>query len=326
MPDDSTTSRVLRLLTLLQSHQFWTGPELAARLGVSDRTLRRDIDRLRDLDYRVSASRGVAGGYQLERGSELPPMIFTSDEAIAIALALQGAVASTSIAGIADITVAAFAKLEQVLPSRLRNRVRALRASAVSTAPITTESLVDADLLAVLALACRDSEVLRFRYTSGDGAESSRRAEPLQLVQHAGRWYLVAWDLERADWRSFRVDRLTSLAPTARRTVPRPLPTGVTAATLVAGGTARVAARASHAASIRIAAPFDEVSDYLSEYTTGLEPDGSAHTRWTIRHDRLEVLAGALAWLPWPFEVVEGDELAEFVRVFAVRLAASVGD
>jgi predicted DNA-binding transcriptional regulator YafY len=326
MPDDSTTSRVLRLLTLLQSHQFWSGPELASRLGVSDRTLRRDIERLRDLDYRVRASRGVAGGYQLERGAELPPMIFTSDEAIAIALALQGAVASTSIAGIADITVAAFAKLEQVLPSRLRNRVRALRASAVSTAPIATESLVDADLLAVLALACRDSEVLRFRYTSGKGAGSSRRVEPLQLVQHARRWYLAGWDLDRGDWRSFRVDRIAALAPTARRTAPRGLPPGVDAAGLVARGTTEAAARATHVAIIRIVAPFPEVSDYLSEYTTGLEPDGAVHTRWTIRSERLEVLAGALAWLPWRFEVVDGDALAEYLRGFAARLDESIRD
>jgi predicted DNA-binding transcriptional regulator YafY len=324
MPEETTTSRVLRLLTLLQSHRFWPGPELAARLGVSERTLRRDIDRLRDLDYRVEATRGVAGGYQLQPGSDLPPLIFTSDEAIALAVALQAAVSTTSLAGVADLTVAAFAKLEQVLPSRLRERVRAMRASAVSTAPIASGSLVDPDLLAVLALACRDGEVLRLAYRAGDGAESKRRVEPAHLVQHARRWYLLCWDLERQDWRSFRVDRIQDVQPTLRRVPPRSLPDGLDAAGFIIrtlGG----AVAPTYVATVRIEVPVDVAVGYLGDYTSGLEADGDGHTRWTIRSDRLEVLTGALTWLPWPFEVVDSPELASYLRRFADRSIAATG-
>jgi predicted DNA-binding transcriptional regulator YafY len=323
MADDSTTSRILRLLTLLQSHQFWLGRDLAERLGVSSRTLRRDIDRLRDLDYRVNAVRGASGGYQLESGSELPPMIFSSDEAVALALALQAAVSTTSIAGIGDITIAAFAKLEQVLPARLRSRVSALQATAVSTAPITTESLVDADALAVLALACRDSEALRLGYTAGDGTTTRRRVEPHRLVQHGRRWYLVCWEIERADWRTFRVDRIAAITHTARRVTPRVLPDGMDATTYVARATSG-ATPASFSATIRIAAPHTHAVAYLGDYTTGLEPDGDDHTRWLIRSDRLEILAGALTWLPWDFELQEGAELRGFLRGFSSRLSEAI--
>jgi predicted DNA-binding transcriptional regulator YafY len=321
MSDETTTSRVLRLLTLLQSHRFWPGPELAERLGVSERTLRRDIERLRELDYRVEAVRGVAGGYQLQPGSDLPPLIFTSDEAIALAVALQAAVATTSLAGMTDLTVAAFAKLEQVLPSRLRDRVRAVRASAVSTAPIGTDSGVDPDLLAVLAMACRDHEMLRLSYRAGDGTESRRRVEPTHLVQHSRRWYLLCWDLERQDWRSLRVDRIGDVQPTARRVPPRSLPEGLDPAGFIIralGG----AVAPSYVATIRIEAPLAVAVDYLGDYTSGLEADGPDHTRWTIRSDRLEVLTGALTWLPWDFEVLEAPELAAFVQRFADRVRA----
>jgi predicted DNA-binding transcriptional regulator YafY len=320
MPE-TTTSRVLRLLTLLQSHRFWPGPELAVRLGVSERTLRRDIERLRELDYRVEAVRGVAGGYQLQPGSDLPPLIFTSDEAIALAVALQAAVSTTSLAGAAELTVAAFAKLEQVLPSRLRDRVRAVRASAVSTAAIGTESGVDPDMLAVLAMACRDHEVLRLTYRAGDATQSRRRVEPGHLVQHSRRWYLLCWDLERQDWRSFRVDRIGDVQPTARRTPSRSLPDGLDPAGFVIralGG----AVSASHVATIRIAAALSVALDYLGDYTSGLEAAGPDHTLWTIRSDRLEVLAGALTWLPWDFEILDAPELTSFLLRFAGRILA----
>jgi predicted DNA-binding transcriptional regulator YafY len=322
MSHETTTSRVLRLLTLLQSHRFWPGPELAERLGVSERTLRRDIERLRELDYRVDAARGVAGGYQLQPGSDLPPLIFTSDEAIALALALQAAVSTTSLAGVADLTVAAFAKLEQVLPSRLRDRVRAVRASAVSTAPIGTDSGVDPDLLAVLAMACRDHEVLRLAYRAGDGAESRRRVEPAHLVQHSRRWYLLCWDLERQEWRSFRVDRIGDVQRAARRVPPRSLPDRLDPAAFIIralGG----AVAPSYVATIRIAVELAVAVDYLGDYTTGLEADGPDHTRWTIRSDRLEVLTGALTWLPWDFEILDAPELVAFLRRFADRIGAA---
>lgn len=322
MADDTTTSRVLRLLTLLQSHRFWPGPDLAERLGVSERTLRRDIERLRELDYRVEALRGAAGGYQLQAGSDLPPLIFTSDEAIALAVALQSAVATASIQGAADLMVAAFAKLEQVLPSRLRDRVRAMRMSAVSTAPVSAGPAVDPERLAILALACRDGEILRLSYTAADGSPSRRRVEPLHLVQHARRWYLVCWDLDRSDWRTLRVDRIDSIDPTFRRVLPRDLPDGMDAAAFVTRslGTAR-----TFEATVRIAAPLAATDEYLGDYTHGLAADGPGHTLWTIRDDRLEVLAGALTWLPWEFEIVEGEELRSFLRGFAARVGTALG-
>jgi predicted DNA-binding transcriptional regulator YafY len=321
MADETTTSRVLRLLTLLQSHRFWPGPELAERLGVSERTLRRDIDRLRELDYRVEAMRGATGGYQLQAGSDLPPLIFTSDEAIALAVALQSTVATASLQGATELTVAAVAKLEQVLPSRLRERVRAMRASAVSTAPVSAGAAVDPERLAVLALACRDSEVLRLSYTAADGSPSRRRVEPRQLVQHGRRWYLVCWDVERDDWRTLRVDRIEAVDPTLRRVPARELPDGMDAAAFV---TRSLGAARTYAATVRIGAPLATTEEYLGDYTHGLVADGPGHTLWTIRDDRLEVLAGALTWLPWEFEIVEGEELRTFLTSFVSRMALSL--
>ena len=201
------TERALLLLSLLQTHRFWPGEELTGRLGVSARTLRRDVDRLRSLGYPVDATPGSGGGYRLAAGAHLPPLLLDDDEAVAIAVGLRSA-ASASIDGMEDIALRALAKLEQVLPDRLRRRVLAVHTNVASLQWSDGGPVVDAEALAVLALACRDREQVRFDYRRRDGDDSSRLVDPYQLVSTGRRWYLVAWDVRRDDWRTFRLDRL----------------------------------------------------------------------------------------------------------------------
>src|SRR4051795_6566760 len=215
-----TSSRLLELLSLLQVRREWTGPELADRLEVGVRTVRRDMERLRRLGYPVSATRGVSGGYRLGAGAQLPPLLLDEEEAVAVAVGLRTA-ASVGVAGIEETAVRALAKLEQVLPSRLRRRVNALGAATVPYPG--TGPAVDPETLAAIATACRDSERLRFAYRSHDGTSTRRLVEPHRLVHTGRRWYLVAYDTDRADWRTFRVDRIER-ATTDRRFVPREPP------------------------------------------------------------------------------------------------------
>ena len=200
-----TSARLLALLSLLQVRREWTGDELADRLEVGPRTIRRDVDKLRSLGYPVESARGVAGGYRLGAGGELPPLLLDDAEAVAVAVGLRTA-ASGSIAGIEETSVRALAKLEQVLPDRLRRRVRAL--GDVTSAFSFEQPQIDADLLAEVAGACRDSVQLRFAYVAGDDRSSQRQTEPTAVVYSGHRWYLVAFDLDRDDWRTFRVDRI----------------------------------------------------------------------------------------------------------------------
>jgi predicted DNA-binding transcriptional regulator YafY len=220
----NTSSRMLRLLSLLQTHRYWPGGELADRLGVSVRTLRRDIDRLRELGYPVEAQRGVDGGYQLAAGAALPPLVVDDEEAVALAVGLQAG-AQSAVEGIAESSVRVLAKVVAVMPARLRRRVEALRAMTV---PLdwqnSSEAGVDPGVLTTVALACRDSERLRFSYRAADGEHTDRDVEPHRLVRLGRRWYLVAYDLARHDWRSFRVDRLAAPGGTGARFRPRDLP------------------------------------------------------------------------------------------------------
>src|SRR5881296_978277 len=200
-----TSGRLLELLSLLQARRDWPGSELADRLEVSGRTIRRDVDRLRVLGYPVESLTGPGGGYRLRAGSAMPPLLLDDDEAIAIAVGLRTA-ARASVTGIEETAVRALVKLEQVLPAHLRRRVSAL-GSATITLPVTGPT-VDPQHLTVIAAACRDSECLRFAYRSRDGTDSRREVEPHSLVNHGRRWYLVAWDRGRQDWRTFRIDRM----------------------------------------------------------------------------------------------------------------------
>jgi predicted DNA-binding transcriptional regulator YafY len=216
----ATSSRLLRLLTLLQSRRDWTGRELAESLDVTPRTVRKDVERLRSLGYPVEARPGVAGGYRLGVGGSLPPLLLDDDEAVAIAVSLRSA-ASGPIAGIEDVSVRALMKIEQLLPSHVRHRVRAFRSAL---AVPSHGPAVDPEVLTRVAAAARDRELLRFDYTTQDGPILHRRAEPHRLVHHLGRWYLLAWDHDRDDWRTFRLDRMRPRSPNGPRFPLRPMP------------------------------------------------------------------------------------------------------
>jgi len=224
----ATTSRTLELLSLLQSHRHWSARELVDRLGVSDRTLRRDVERLRELGYGIESMRGSAGGYRLEAGTGLPPLLLSDDEGVAIAVGLRSQ-ATAGLRGAEHTTLSALAKIEQVLPPALRRRIDALQSHATVGAggrdgtAGRSAPVVDAELLGLLALGCRDSERLRFTYTDAAGETSSRVVEPYRLVPVARRWYLLAWDRGRDDWRTFRLDRIADVFQTRVRFEPRPM-------------------------------------------------------------------------------------------------------
>src|SRR5215468_5749202 len=213
-----TSARLLRLLSLLQGRRDWTSAELATRLGVTTRTIRNDVGRLRGLGYPVDARAGVAGGYRLGTGGTLPPLLLDDEEAVAVAIGLRTA-AGGSVAGIEETSVRALAKLQQMLPARLRRRVSALGSYAL---PVPSPGpRVDPDVLTVIAAACRDHELLRFDYTAHSGAVSRRSVEPYRLVNDRRRWYLVAWDTDREGWRTFRADRIQLRTRPARALCPR---------------------------------------------------------------------------------------------------------
>src|SRR5271165_4548736 len=213
-----TSARLLGLLSLFQAQRYWSGAELSERLEVTARTLRRDVDKLRSLGYPVNSTSGTAGGYQLGAGATLPPLLLDDDEAVAVAVGLRTA-ASGTVAGIEEASVRALSKLQQVLPVRLRSRVRALHAFILPLA--NTGPTVNAEALSKIAGACRDYERLRFRYRNRDAVESVREVEPHRLVHTGRRWYLAAWDAGRENWRTFRVDRIEPPISTGQRFNPR---------------------------------------------------------------------------------------------------------
>ena len=213
------SGRLLTLLSLLQARRDWPGESLANRLGVSRRTVRRDVDRLRELGYPVQTTKGPAGGYRLAPGSDLPPLLFDDEQAVAVAVALQ--TATLGVTGVQEAAVRALATIRQVMPSRLRHRVDALQVLAVPTS--SPAATVDPEVLLQVGACCRDHQVLRFDYVNKEGAGSLRRVEPHRLVSRGGRWYAVAWDLDRAAWRTFRVDRMRPRTPVGPRFAPREL-------------------------------------------------------------------------------------------------------
>ncbi|SDS81342.1 helix-turn-helix transcriptional regulator [Microlunatus soli] len=314
------TARALRLLTLLQTHRFWSGPDLAERLEVSERTLRRDVDRLRELGYRVAAHPGAYGGYQLESGDNLPPLLINDDEAVAIAVGLRTA----AVQGVGDgehTSLSAMAKLEQVLPRNLRRRVSALQQYTIPA--VRADAQVQADVLATLALGCRDHERLRFGYTSAHGVQSRRLVEPHSLVPRERRWYLIAWDVDRDDWRTFRIDRLADLAPTGVRVAPREL-SPQAAAELVTVSVGSGPQRFN--ATVRMRATMEQVLSYFGVWASGSSagPDGTVD--WPIGGSSIHEMLMALLWIPpdYSWTLICDDEVAEFARQFSERLAAAV--
>src|SRR5437868_13315263 len=309
-----TSSRLLELLSLLQGRRDWSGGELADRLEVSGRTIRRDIERLRQLGYPVESLTGRAGGYRLRAGSAMPPLLLDDEEAIAIAVGLRTA-ARASVTGIEETAVRALVKLDQVLPVRLARRVRAL-GSATFTLPAPGPT-VDPQHLTVIAAACRDSECLRFAYRSRDGADSHREVEPDSLVNHGRRWYLVAWDRRREDWRTFRIDRLAKPAATGVRFMPRPLPAKDAAAYVQQSITA---APNRFEGLVTLHAAAEEIASRVPAYWGAIEPIDAHTSEYRTGDDDLRWLAMRIAMLGVDFEVREPPELVEHLRELASRL------
>jgi len=314
-----TSARLLRLLSLFQARRYWSGAELCDRLEVTARTLRRDVDRLRSLGYPVNSTSGVAGGYQLAAGAQLPPLLLDDEEAVAIAVVLRTA-ASGSVSGIEESSLRALAKLEQVLPSRLRRRVEALHTFVLPMA--TTAAKVDAASLALIAGACRDSETLRFNYKSREGSATTREVEPHRLVHTGRRWYLAAWDLARGSWRTFRVDRIEGRITTGARFIQRPPPDGdfvkyVSRSIAYAPYAHQVTVllRVPHAAAVEKIPPSVGLLEAIDENTCLLRMGAPS----------LDGLAMYLAYIGFDFEVREPAELVASIRRLAERCVRATG-
>ncbi|MBB5787067.1 helix-turn-helix transcriptional regulator [Jiangella mangrovi] len=355
-----TPARLLALLSLLQTPREWPGSELAHRLGVTPRTVRRDVDRLRDLGYPVEATLGAAGGYRLVAGAALPPLLLDDEEAVAIAVGLRAA-AGSAVAGIEEASVRALGKLEQVLPSRLRHRVRTLGAATLPVGPDGAGPVVDPEVLTALAAAAATRERVRFRYTAGDATESGRLVEPLALVPSGRRWYLVAWNVDgspgqtppgregpptlragtdnrgraghaasrhdgdRDGWRTFRVDRITRVQPTGVRVrEERALP-AADAAAYVAGRRTDWGTPELHVV-VTFEAPVSAVAGRLGDPPGQVVAVDEARCRLHARRDdSMDWLAARLVTLGHPFTVDGPDELVAAVRALAARAAAAVG-
>ncbi|WP_344856745.1 helix-turn-helix transcriptional regulator [Amycolatopsis ultiminotia] len=313
-----TSERLLRLLSLLQARRDWPGPDLAGRLGVDVRTIRRDVERLRALGYPVHATPGVAGGYRLGSGAALPPLLLDDDEAVAVALGLRTA-ANGTVSGIEETSVRALAKLEQVLPVRLRSRVRAMDSALVRMpggGPV-----IDAELLTVVAAACRDSERLRFTYGTHDGEVAERDVEPLRLVHTGWRWYLVAYDLVRADWRTFRLDRIDGVPSTGFRFTPRQPP----AEDLAAYVASRISsARYPHQMTLRVSVSAEELALRVPSSAGTVEPIDADTCRLRTGANDLDPVPFYLAQWDYEFVVEEAPPgLVERLRRIADRFAGA---
>jgi predicted DNA-binding transcriptional regulator YafY len=313
-----TSARLLSLLALLQARRDWSGGELADRLDVGVRTVRRDVDRLRRLGYPIAASPGVAGGYRLGAGATLPPLLLDADEAVAVAVGLR-TTATVGVAGIEETSIRALAKLEQLLPAGLRRRVSALGAATVpypSAGPT-----VDAEALATIASACRDHDRLRFAYRSHAGESSRRLVEPHRLVHTGRRWYLVAWDVDRADWRTFRVDRLGPRLTADRRFTPRDPPADDIAAYV---SRAVSSTRDRYQATVLLRAPVAEVAGRVPRSVGTLEAVDDDTCLLRTGSDWLGGLAVYVAEIGVDFVVLDPPEFVDRVRELADRFRRAV--
>ncbi len=314
-----TSARLLRLLSVLQTRRDWTGPQLAERLGVTTRTIRNDIERLRDLGYPVTAVPGVGGGYRLGVGAALPPLLLDDDEAVAVAIGLRTAAGGT-VAGIEDSSVRALAKLERLLPARLRHRVGALAAAMVAL-PGSGPS-VDADTLTTIAAACRDHERLRFDYRTHNGEGSVRVTEPHRLIHAGRRWYLLAWDVDRRDWRTFRVDRIVLNLPVGPRFAPREISEDEVADRLSCG---LATATWHYRARVTVHAPAAVIASRLPAAIT-VEPVDEQTCVIEVGSDNAHMLALNLGLLDADFHVDSSaaPELAASLRALSARYSAAI--
>ncbi|WP_106401357.1 helix-turn-helix transcriptional regulator [Actinocorallia populi] len=313
------TGRALQLLSLLQTRRWWRGVELAERLEVTERTVRRDVDRLRDLGYPVDATAGKHGGYRLAAGAHMPPLVLDDDEAVAVVVGLRYA-AEAAIGGMEETSLRALTKIEQLLPHRLRRWVSALH-SSVASLRRAADDVVDPEALSVLAAACRDREDVRFDYRRRDGENSRRLVQPHQLATAGHRWYLVAWDRRRHDWRTFRLDRLREPRPTGSHFTPRQIPGG-DAARFIASSVGSIPRH--HEAKLAVNAAFAELEGVLRRVDhTPIEMEADS-CLVRIRDDDLDRLALTVARiaLTAPVAVIEPAELADTVRRLATHLTA----
>lgn len=310
----STSARLLRLASLLQSRRHWPGSALAEALGVDARTVRRDVDRLRELGYPVEASAGVGGGYAMGRGADLPPLVLDDDEAVALAIALRAA--SASVGGIEATSLRLMGKLDQLMPTRLRRRATALHAVTLSVR--TGPPLVDAALIGELATACRDSHSLHFSYCNHAGETSQRHVQPQRLAHYGRRWYLIAWDTERGDWRSFRVDRMDG-APTAGTAfTPRPVPPDVAQRLERGIAYAPFACRVT----LRLRGSVDELQAALPVWCGVLEPDTATHSLLRVGADSPESLLAQVLMIGRDATLVEGEDMAPALRAVLAKWGA----
>lgn len=305
---NAPSTRMLTLLSLLQTGREWPAAELAARLDTTPRTMRRDIDRLRELGYPVESSRGPGGGYQLVAGQAMPPLAFTDDEAVATVIGLQFA-ETAQVEG----TTGALRKIERVLPSRLRNRVRAVAA----TVDTVSRSTLDANTLRALGMAAYSHQDVRFRYTTRTGKGSERRVHPYRQVFMDGRWYLLGWDRDREDWRTFRLDRIEAVEVPGTTFTPVPLPPAVSFVQRPDGHRQGV---------IRFEAPLATVSERLVPQAGSLEPINGNSCRYVTAAESWEWLAITLAVVGVPYTIEGPAELIEYTRRLADQLAKAILD
>lgn len=313
----SSTARLLQLLSLLQVQREWTGAALAQRMGVTDRTVRRDIDKLRELGYPIQASAGAAGGYRLGAGARLPPLLLEGDEALAVALGLA-AVATSPVAGVAEASVRALTKLEQVLPARLRNRFTTLKAAVTRIGG--PSDAVDPQHLTEISAAIASHRQLAFSYQRADGQRIRRLVEPYHLVDSGQRWYLVAWDTTRSDWRTFRVDRIRTHPSERGRFTPRHLPASDVAA-YVQEAITRSPYR--YDVTVRLLAPVADFASRVGPSAAQLLPDGP-HTLLRAGWDDADEFLGWVFTLDVDFEVVGPPEFVQRCRQVSSRLRAAL--
>ncbi|QIS14180.1 helix-turn-helix transcriptional regulator [Nocardia arthritidis] len=311
------SGRLLQLLSLLQSPREWTGVELADRLGVTPRTIRRDVERLRDLGYPVHATQGNIGGYRLAAGTAMPPLVLDDEEAIAIAIGLRTG-ANAAVTGIGDASLRAIAKLEQVLPSRLRRRLADL--SRADVLPAADSPAIDPEVLSALAASCAANEKIRFTYTKSGDDITKRHAEPHQLVAAGRRWYLIAYDLDRADWRTFRLDRVSTIHRTAVRVPPRELPDGMDAATWLTRSLQRTG---TVSARVLIHEPIEHATNRIAARAGVLEPADENTCVLTTYPDAPQYVAYNIATLPTPYTLLDSPELIPLLHTIAERALAA---
>ncbi|MET9609275.1 WYL domain-containing protein [Streptomyces sp. NPDC006512] len=314
------TARTLRLLSLLQTRREWSGDDLADRLQVTVRTVRRDIDRLRDLGYPVDSTRGHAGGYRLAAGTDLPPLLLDDDEAVAIAVALR--TAAGGLRGIEETALRALAKLEQVLPRRLRTRVTALQQSMSGIVWETRGPRADPALLSTLAVTCRDHEIVTFDYTTRAGTTAPRRVEPQHLVASGDLWYLLAHDTGRDDWRVFRLDRITGVTVTGHRVPARALP-GDDPAAFVAEKLSGAPTRHRAVATVRASA--DHVRTHTRYLTARIRPVDEATCVVDASDDSLTRIARTLACLTADYALDADPDVLDHLRATARRTLHATG-